>query len=131
LVAFQSCKALAEYRQGRFASAADWALKALSQPEHHALFQMDDYRRVAANMLLAMSNYQLHEPDQARAALRRGLEIAETKLPKLELGDLGPYWSEWVFANVLMSEAKALIESGAKAGGETKTSDSSPGKDPP
>jgi serine/threonine protein kinase len=131
-VSRQSCKALAEYRQGRFASTAEWALKALSQREYfRPWYHADDCRRIAANMLLAMSNYQLHQPDQARAALRRGLEIAETKLPKLELGDLGPYWSEWVFANVLMSEAKALIEGDSKAAGETKTNDFLPRKDPP
>jgi hypothetical protein len=60
-------------------------------------------------MLLAMSNYQLRQLDQARAALRRGLEMAE-KLPKIESGDLGWFWDEWVFAQVLMREAKALIE---------------------
>jgi hypothetical protein len=42
-------------------------------------------------MVLAMSNHQLHRPDEARAALRRGLEIADAKLAKLESGDLGQY----------------------------------------
>ena len=73
-------------------------------------------------MLLAMSNYQLHQLDAARAALKQGLEIADRKLPKLESGDLSLYWDEWVFAQVLMSEATALIEGGGKAGDETKTS---------
>jgi len=83
-------------------------------------------------MLLAMSNYQLHQLDEARAALKRGLQAADQKLPKLESGDLSLYWDEWVFAQVLMREAKALIEGGAKAGEETKTSDSSAvRKDPP
>ena len=76
-------------------------------------------------MLLAMANYQLHQLDEARAVLARGLEFANKKLPKLESGDLGSYWGDWIFAHVLMREAKALIEGGAKAGGETRTSDSS------
>ena len=83
-------------------------------------------------MVLAMSNYQLRQLDQARAALRRGLEIADTKLAKLESGDLGQNWPDWILAHVLMREAKALIEGGAKTGDEAKTSDSSSvRKDPP
>ena len=83
-------------------------------------------------MLLAMSNYQLGQLDEARAALRRGLEIADKKLLKIESGDLGWCWDEWVFAQVLMREAKALIEGGANAGTETKANDPSAlRKDPP
>ena len=76
-------------------------------------------------MLLAMSSYQSRQPDEARAALASGLELAATKLPKLESGDLGRYWPDWVFAHVLMREAKALIEGDSKAGDETKPSDPS------
>jgi len=79
-------------------------------------------------MLLAMSGYQLSQPDEARAALARGLQMADAKLAKIESGDLGRSWPDWVFAHVLMREAKALIEGGAK----TKTSDRSvPLKDSP
>ena len=94
---------------------------ALSQPDYcldRELRKRAYCRRVDASMLLAMSNYQLHRLDEARVALRRGLEIADTKLPKVESGDLGESWDEWVFAQVLMREAKALIEGGAKANGE-------------
>jgi len=130
-----SCKALAEYRQGQFTSAAEWALKALLQPDYcldRELRKRAHCRRVDAYMLLAMSNYQLHQLDEASAALASGLEIAAKKLPNLESGDLGESWDEWVFAHALMREAKALIEGDAKAGGETKTSDpSSPPKDAP
>jgi len=135
LMSCQSCKALAEYRQRRFASSAEWALKALSQPEYCCdilMVKRDHYRRVEASMLLAMSNYQVHQPDEARAALRRGLEIADAKMAKIESGDLGLFWQDWVFVRVLMREARALIEGGARAGGETKTSAPSPlRKDPP
>jgi hypothetical protein len=122
LLFFQSCKALAEYRQGRFASAAQWALKALSQPEHATGLEMlDDSWRVGAQMLLAMSNHQLRRPDEARAALSSGLKLADAKLPRLESGDLGRFWPDLVRADVLMREAKALIERNAKADDETKT----------
>ena len=90
MVFFQSCKALAEYRKGRFGSAAEWALKALSQREYATGYTLrDDCRRVGANLVLAMSKYQLHSPDEARASLARGSHTADEKLPKLELVGLG------------------------------------------
>jgi len=119
LASRQRCKALAEYRQGRFSSASEWASKALSQPEYisERLASGNAHcSRVEASMVLAMSNYQLHHPDEARAVLVRGLEIADKKLPKFESGDLGSYWGDWIFAQVLMREAKALIEGGSKTG---------------
>jgi hypothetical protein len=110
-------QALAEYRQGRFVSAAEWASKALSQPEYRSdreLRRRAYCRRADATMVLAMANYQLHQLEEARAALRRGLEIVDKKLPKIESGDLGESWVEWVLAQALMPEAKALIEGGSK-----------------
>ncbi|PWU08164.1 MAG: hypothetical protein C5B50_30165 [Verrucomicrobia bacterium] len=116
LFPYQSCKALAEYRQGRFASAAEWCLKALSQPESFPQNEIrTNCRRAAARMVLAMAHYQLRQPDEARAELARGLGIADT-LPKIESGDLGSFWPDWVFAQALMREAKALIEGSSKAG---------------
>jgi serine/threonine protein kinase/uncharacterized protein HemY len=116
LLGYQSCKALAEYRQGRFGSASEWASKALSQPEYAWGWELvNDSKRVGASMVLAMSNYQLHQPDQARAALGRGLEFANKKLPKLERDDLSVHWPDWIFAQVLVREARALIEGGGKA----------------
>jgi serine/threonine protein kinase/tetratricopeptide (TPR) repeat protein len=115
LFAYQSCKALGDYRQGRFASAAEWASKALSQPQYATENEIRaNCRRVQANMVLAMSTYKLGQRNETHEALARGLEIADTKLPKIESGDLGPYWPDWVFADVLMREAKGLIEGGAK-----------------
>jgi serine/threonine protein kinase/Flp pilus assembly protein TadD len=126
-----SCKALAEYRQGRFASAAEWAFKTLSQPEYVNGYPKDDFRRVGANMLLAMSNYQLHQFDEARAALARGLEIADAKLPKIESGDLGRSWEEWVFADMLMHEARGVIEGSSNTRDESKAKRASLNKEAP
>ena len=125
LISRQNCKALAEYRQGHFSSAAEWASKAMSQPEYccdRRMVKPDPYKRVQASMLLAMSNYHLGQLDNARVALARGTEIAEAKLEKIESGDIGNYWVYWVYADVLMREAKALIEGGAKTSDELKTS---------
>ncbi|HEY5042108.1 MAG TPA: hypothetical protein VIK53_08905, partial [Verrucomicrobiae bacterium] len=67
-------------------------------------------RDVAAYMVQAMACQRLNQPDKARAALATGKEIAGTKLPKLDGGDLGGYWLDWVTAQALLREAKALIE---------------------
>jgi len=95
---------LAEYRQGHYAEAADWAGKALagSGPDAGCAAQ--------SCAALAMAQQQLKQTDAARATLARGRQIAETKLPKLESGDIGPEWSQWIMARVLMREAAALIE---------------------
>jgi Flp pilus assembly protein TadD len=100
----QFCKGLAEYRQGRFASTADWMGKVLTD-SGRAL-----PRDTGAYMVLAMSQYQLQQIEQARASLAKGAEI-EQKLPKLESGDLGEGWIDWIIAHALMREAKAMIES--------------------
>jgi hypothetical protein len=61
-------------------------------------------------MVQAMACQHLNQPDKAHAALARGIQLADTKLPKLEDGDLGGYWMDWVFVQALLREAKALIE---------------------
>ncbi len=49
-------------------------------------------------------------PDEARAALAKGVEIAETKLPKSDNSNLGGDWNDWIIAHILLRETKALIE---------------------
>jgi hypothetical protein len=56
-----------------------------------------------------MAQWRLKQFDSARAALGKGIEI-NTKLPKLEDGDLGGGWLDWTMAQALLGEAKALIE---------------------
>jgi eukaryotic-like serine/threonine-protein kinase len=103
-------KGLAEYRQGRFTNAVKWTeqvlAKAASRTDYDVLCAQDC-------MVLAMAHYQLGRTNDARAALAKGIATVETKLPKLENGDLGIYWVDWIIAQVLMHEAKALIEGGA------------------
>jgi serine/threonine-protein kinase len=110
---YQFCKGLAEYRQGRFASATDWMGTVLTNGGSILPLATEAY------MVLAMSQYQLQQIEQARASLAKGAEI-DQKSPKLESGDLGDDWMDWIIAHALMSEAKAMIESQpAKAGEST------------
>jgi tetratricopeptide (TPR) repeat protein len=78
---FQFPKGLAEYRQGRFASAVEWMQKVLSKNAEHPNSDTKAHRDVQAGMVLAMARYQLRQIDEARSALATGLEIAEAKLP--------------------------------------------------
>jgi len=100
---FQLVKGLVEYRQGRFASAVEWSNKTLTNTGQPV-------RDVEAYMVLAMAHYQFKQTDDARAALAKGVEIERTKLPKLERGDIGGLWLDWIIAHALMREAQALIE---------------------
>jgi hypothetical protein len=57
-----------------------------------------------------MAQHCSKQADEANAALAKGVEIAESNLPKLDSGDLGDGWIDWIIAHALMREAKALIE---------------------
>jgi WD40 repeat protein/tRNA A-37 threonylcarbamoyl transferase component Bud32/Flp pilus assembly protein TadD len=99
---FAYVKGLVEYRSGNFASAVEWTRKALAAP-----FPVRD---VQANLVLAMAQQRLNRADDARAALAAGIAGMETGMPKLESGDLGGEWYNWVIARALLREAKALLE---------------------
>jgi serine/threonine-protein kinase len=100
---FQFCKGLAEYRQARFTSAADWMEVVLTN--RMGVLSLD----TSATMVLAMAEYRSGHREQARASLAKGSEIEE-RLPRLESGDLGDDWNNWIIAQALSREAKALIE---------------------
>jgi serine/threonine protein kinase len=100
----QLTMSLAEYRQGNYAEAADWAGKTLTDSGQDATCE------AGAGAVLAMAQQQLNQKDNARATLAQARQNVETRLPKLEGGDLGPDWRQWVMAHVLLREAAAIIE---------------------
>lgn len=100
---YQICKALAEYRQGNYAAAAEWAATAGKTSFAYAV--------VEAGAVLAMARHHLKESDAARASLTKASTIFENKLPKPESEDLGSDWRDWVIARALLAEARLLIES--------------------
>lgn len=103
-------KALAEYRKRNFAEAADWAAKvAAARGEYHA-------RDAEASFVLAMARHGLNQPEEARSALAEGIDIVESKLPKLDVPPRGnsENWHDPMIAHALMQEAKALIEGGGR-----------------
>jgi serine/threonine protein kinase len=98
---FECCKALAEYRQGHWAGAADWAqqVAANSSPCSQA----------EACAILAMAQYKLQRLEAAQDALTQCAQIVERKLPKPESGDLGMDWRDWIIAHALLTEAQQLF----------------------
>lgn len=104
LASFQLVKALAEYRQGNFGQAIESAHKVLKQSG-------SDYNRdTQAHAIAAMAGQRLGQTNEARAALDRATEMAETNLAKRGSADLGADWSDWIMSHTLLNEAQALIE---------------------
>lgn len=68
-----------------------------------------------------MAQIKLKQADAARDALAKGAEIVEQKLPKLDSGDLGTYWVDVIIANLLLREAKALLEGQTNSAAEKKS----------
>jgi WD40 repeat protein/Flp pilus assembly protein TadD len=98
---FEFANGLAEYRTGNFASAVDWMRKVLTTSY--------PVRDAQANLVLAMSQQSLNRPDDARAALAAASAIINSQMPKLDRGDLGVQWNDWIIAHALWREAKAMI----------------------
>ena len=104
---FEFVKGLSEYRQGHFPTAVEWLGKIDVQ-------NGDLYRSVQTQMVLAMAQHQLKQVDEARATLAKGLQSANTRLPKAGQGALDEQWNDWIIAHLLMREAQALIEGATK-----------------
>ena len=105
---FQFEKGLADYRQGRYAAALEGmqlTQKEMAQASDAAL----DMCAAETSFVSAMAHYRLQQPHEAYAALAFGLAIVQTKLPKLDGGDLGGSWYDVLTTYILMREAKDMI----------------------
>ncbi len=68
-----------------------------------------------SQMGMAMEQYRSKQDREAAVTLAKGVEIAESKLSKLDGGDLGNGWLDWIIAQALLREAKALLDGRARA----------------
>jgi tetratricopeptide (TPR) repeat protein len=109
---FQLTKALAEYRQGHFARAIEWANKVLA-----CAGRLAD-RDATAWLVVAMAQGQLNERKAAPFALNKAKEIVNAKLPKLDSGDLGQLWPDRLIIDTLAREAESLMESESPTPGD-------------
>jgi serine/threonine protein kinase len=99
---FQYCKALAQYRQGHFTEALEWAERAVKYPL--------PYPEAGSYAILAMAKHQLNQKDAAEVALAKCVQLIQTKLPKLADGDLDGGWRDWIVLQALLVEATALVK---------------------
>jgi tetratricopeptide (TPR) repeat protein len=99
---FQLCKSLAEYREGHFEGAIEWAQKALQS--NSPIVKAETFP------VCAMAYYRLGRTAEARSALAKGAEMTNGKIPDAKGSDLGVDWRDWIVAHSLMIEARNLIE---------------------
>ena len=93
------CKALAEYRRGRFDSAKSWALRALNT--------IDQHLNACLQFLLAMADCRLQDIDSARSAMSSGVDIVTRS--HTNGVDYGSSPHIWVAAEFLRREAQQLL----------------------
>lgn len=98
---FECCKALAEYRQGHFTESITWAGSAVKYPM--------PYSQAEGYAILAMAQFRLGQIEDAHAALAHCEKMIAEKLPRLESGDLGVNWRDWIIIHALRDEAQSLI----------------------
>jgi hypothetical protein len=92
-------RGIAEYRQGRFEAAVEWAPKGYPC--------RGDYIEATAQPVIAMAQYRLNRTEPAHAALAAAAE-AMRKMPALDSRDLEDSW-EFLMSHDLLREAQALI----------------------
>src|SRR5437868_4672657 len=100
---FRVCKALSEYRLGRFTKAIEWAEKTVASPHLNAHGQ--------AYAVLAMAHWRLGEKEAARSMIAKGEKLAPAQLPPLVAEEPGNAWLAWLFARISLDEANELIGS--------------------
>lgn len=100
---FQSCKALTQYRLGRFAEAIAWARLPLASTRIQA--------QAPAYAVLALAHWQQGQPEEARSALQKGESLAPPLTDHPRRDDLGAEWLAWVYGRILLNEAQRLIPS--------------------
>jgi tetratricopeptide (TPR) repeat protein len=126
---FQVVKALAEYRQERFASAAERIQRTPFLSEDRGWIRRTTYGEDEVDMfalpayaVLAMAQFRLNQVTESRVALAKAWAIAEVKMPSLDRdsGDLGDSCVDWIIDNVLLNQAKALVSGQSASGIEWK-----------
>jgi len=98
---FDFSEALAEYRRGRFESAAKWA----SPHTNDAYLCL----RCECLEIAAMSQWQMGLRVEARGTLDEAARIVSSHIPQPEGADLGFDWRDWIIADTLLQEGASLM----------------------
>jgi tetratricopeptide (TPR) repeat protein len=102
-----TCKALAEYRAGRFDAAAEWAEKARAVDSFAGQATLD--------LLTAMAHQRAGRPEDARRWLRQAKERLRTQVPQPGADDLVAS-ENYLVCEIIRREAVALIDGKAPRG---------------
>jgi Flp pilus assembly protein TadD len=98
---FLFVRALADYRNGRFADALTWIDKCLA-----ADAQGRPPLDATAWLVAAMAHRQLGRPERAAEALGTAVKIMKQQ----PAGDLGVDWDDWLRFELFQREAEALVK---------------------
>jgi tetratricopeptide (TPR) repeat protein len=108
---FQACKAMSNYRLGRFAEAIEWGEKAASSSV--------DFAKAKAYAVMAMAYWQLGQNERAKLMLGKGDALVPSIPSGSEAEDLGESWVAWLMARVSLNEAAASIQPTPAANGKS------------
>jgi tetratricopeptide (TPR) repeat protein len=67
-------------------------------------------REAQALLFLAMAQHRLGLVKEAKETLAHAIQLIGSRLQRIEDGILGENWSEWIRAQVLLREARLMIE---------------------
>jgi tetratricopeptide (TPR) repeat protein len=104
-------RGLAEYRAGQYPDA----LKSERQSQKLVTDARDlngPACEADTHFIAAMADAKLGHNDEAQRDLERGLNIVQTRLPKLDGGDLGDRWFDTLMSYIIMREASQTVEGG-------------------
>jgi hypothetical protein len=104
---FEVCKALAQYRLGRYEEALSWAERTANSNFAYA--------KAHAYAVMAMANWQLKRADKAHEMLAKGDELATKERPGQDFEKIGDDWLGWLFSRILLDEAGALVNPSSAA----------------
>ncbi len=97
--------ALMAYRQEYYPTAIAWCERSRS-------FGQNNQARIATTRIIqAMAHYRLEEIEPAHSDLAIGRQMTDAAFTEgLSMGDgIKGFWFDWLFANILLREAEALI----------------------
>jgi hypothetical protein len=101
---FLLAKGMGESRIGEPVRACETLEEALDRNADR-----DPYLAATACMFLAMSYHARELEERARHFMDRAREIIARRLPKLESGDLGPAWLDWLICDLVRREAEGVL----------------------
>ena len=110
LAHFQFCRALLDYRRGRFASAMEWSGKVVASTT--------TIPRLQALSVLAMAQARSGQVDEGRRSLDGVLREAAESAARPDSPALGGEWRDWIVLQALLAEARDVLATAGRSGPE-------------